>query len=48
MRELVMAVVVAAVLPLNVLVSQQDTTDYPPAGFGTLRQEAISIGFRTA
>ena len=27
--------------------AQQDTTDYPPAGYGTLRQESISIGFRT-
>jgi len=42
----VLAIILTAVLPLELLVGQQDTTDYPPAGFGTLRQEAISIGFR--
>lgn len=47
MRGVVLAIALAAVLPLELLVGQQDTTDYPPAGFGTLRQEAISIGFRT-
>lgn len=47
MREVVLAIILTAVLPLELLVGQQDTTDYPPAGFGTLRQEAISIGFRT-
>lgn len=46
-REVVLAIILTAVLPLELLVGQQDTTDYPPAGFGTLRQEAISIGFRT-
>ncbi len=46
MREVVLAIILTAVLPLELLVGQQDTTDYPPAGFGTLRQEAISIGFR--
>lgn len=45
-REVVLAIILTAVLPLELLVGQQDTTDYPPAGFGTLRQEAISIGFR--
>lgn len=48
MRRWVIAMAVAAMLPLDGLAGQQDTTDYPPAGFGTLRQEAISIGFRTA
>jgi hypothetical protein len=48
MRRWVIAIAVAAMLPLDGLAGQQDTTDYPPAGFGTLRQEAISIGFRTA
>jgi hypothetical protein len=43
----VLAIILTAVLPLELLVGQQDTTDYPPAGFGTLRQEEISIGFRT-
>jgi len=43
----VLAIILTAVLPLELLVGQQDTTDYPPAGFGTLRQEAISIGFST-
>ncbi|MEE8133621.1 MAG: hypothetical protein V3T56_01110 [Gemmatimonadales bacterium] len=47
MRGVLLAIILPAVLPFELLVGQQDTTDYPPAGFGTLRQEAISIGFRT-
>lgn len=38
--------VLAFTVPLS-LAAQRDTTDYPPAGYGTLRQESVSIGFRT-
>ncbi len=31
----------------ELILAQRDTTDYPPAGFGSLRQDDISIGLRT-
>ena len=46
-RRIARVVVLASLLSPTWLAGQQDTTDYPPAGFGTLRQDAISIGLRT-
>jgi hypothetical protein len=46
-RRIARVVVIASLLSPTWLAGQQDTTDYPPAGFGTLRQDAISIGLRT-